>query len=43
MEKAAEEMKKSYRWFYDELQAGVVDFSRIFEEKQINNKAAPVP
>lgn len=43
MEKAAEEMKKSYRWFYDELQAAVMDFSRIFAEKQINNKVAPVP
>lgn len=43
IEKAAEEMKKSYRWFWDELQAAVMDFSRIFEEKQMNNKVAPVP
>lgn len=39
MEKAAEEMKKSYKWFWAELQAAGIDFSRIFEEKQKNNTA----
>lgn len=32
MEKAAEEMGKSYKWFWDELQAAGMDFSRIFEQ-----------
>lgn len=32
MEKAAEEMGKTYRWFWDELQAAGMDFSRIFEQ-----------
>ncbi len=34
MEKAAEEMKKSYKWFWDELQAAVMDFSRLFEDSK---------